>query len=41
VLTGISLPESNIHSPNERILVEHVPLGIAAARELFTAWARL
>ena len=41
VLTGISLPESNIHSPNERILVEYVPLGIAAARELFTAWARL
>jgi acetylornithine deacetylase/succinyl-diaminopimelate desuccinylase-like protein len=41
VLTGISLPESNIHSPNERILVEHVPLGIAAARELFTAWGRL
>jgi acetylornithine deacetylase/succinyl-diaminopimelate desuccinylase-like protein len=41
VLTGISLPESNIHSPNERILVEYVPLGIAAARELFTAWAKL
>ncbi|HSC90842.1 MAG TPA: M20/M25/M40 family metallo-hydrolase [Gaiellaceae bacterium] len=41
VLTGFALPDSNIHSPNERILVEYVPLGIAAARELFTAWREL
>jgi acetylornithine deacetylase/succinyl-diaminopimelate desuccinylase-like protein len=41
VVTGFALPDSNIHSPNERILVEYVPLGIAAARELFLAWAAL
>jgi hypothetical protein len=41
VLTGFALADSNIHSPNERILVEYVPLGIAAARELFTAFAHL
>ena len=41
ILTGFSLPESNIHSPNERLPVEHFPLGLAAARELFSALARL
>ena len=41
ILTGFALPDSNIHSPNERLLVEYVPLGIAAARELFTSFARL
>ena len=41
VVTGFALPDSNIHSPNERILVEYVPLGIAAARELFLGWAAL
>ena len=41
VLTGFDLPEGNIHSPNERILVEHIALAIAAARELFRAFADL
>ena len=41
VLTGFDLPEGNIHSPNERILVEHVALAIEAARELFRAFANL
>ncbi|HVM15995.1 MAG TPA: M20/M25/M40 family metallo-hydrolase [Gaiellaceae bacterium] len=41
ILTGFALPESNVHSPNERLLVEYVPLGVAAARELFVALARL
>jgi acetylornithine deacetylase/succinyl-diaminopimelate desuccinylase-like protein len=41
VVTGVALPDSNIHSPNERILVDYVPLGIAAARELFLSWAAL
>jgi acetylornithine deacetylase/succinyl-diaminopimelate desuccinylase-like protein len=41
ILTGFALPDSNIHSPNERLLVEYVPLGIAAARELFTELAKL
>jgi acetylornithine deacetylase/succinyl-diaminopimelate desuccinylase-like protein len=37
ILTGFDLPEGNIHSPNERLLLEHLPLGLAAARETFTA----
>jgi acetylornithine deacetylase/succinyl-diaminopimelate desuccinylase-like protein len=41
ILTGFALPDSNIHSPNENIPVDHVPLGVAAARELFTAFAAL
>jgi acetylornithine deacetylase/succinyl-diaminopimelate desuccinylase-like protein len=41
IITGFSLPDSNIHSPNERIPVEHLPLGIAAARELFLAFRDL
>jgi acetylornithine deacetylase/succinyl-diaminopimelate desuccinylase-like protein len=41
ILTGIALPESNIHSPNERVLVEYLPLGAQVARELFTRLAAL
>ena len=41
IVTGFDLPEGNLHSPNERFLVEHFPLGVAAARELFTALAAL
>jgi acetylornithine deacetylase/succinyl-diaminopimelate desuccinylase-like protein len=41
VLTGFALPESNIHSPNERILAEYLPLGIETARELFRSLAEL
>ena len=41
VVTGVSLPDANIHSPNERLLVEYIPLGIEAARQLFSAWAAL
>lgn len=41
VITGFSLPDANIHSPNERLLVEYVTLGIAAARGLFEAFASL
>jgi acetylornithine deacetylase/succinyl-diaminopimelate desuccinylase-like protein len=36
ILTGFSLPDANIHAPNERLLAEYVPLGTAAARALFT-----
>ena len=41
VLTGFDLPEGNIHSPNERLLLEHIELGVAAARELLIAYAAL
>ncbi len=41
IVTGFSLPDANIHSPNECLLAEYVPLGIAAARALFTEFAEL
>jgi acetylornithine deacetylase/succinyl-diaminopimelate desuccinylase-like protein len=41
IITGFSLPDSNIHSPNECLRVEYVPLGIAAARALFEELAGL
>jgi acetylornithine deacetylase/succinyl-diaminopimelate desuccinylase-like protein len=41
IITGFSLPDAGIHAPNERLLAEYVPLGIAAARELFQEFGRL
>ena len=41
IITGFSLPDANIHSPNERLLVEYVERGIAAARALFQELAGL
>jgi acetylornithine deacetylase/succinyl-diaminopimelate desuccinylase-like protein len=41
IITGFSLPDANIHSPNERLRVEYVPLGIAAARALLQEFASL
>jgi acetylornithine deacetylase/succinyl-diaminopimelate desuccinylase-like protein len=41
VLTGFDLPEGNIHSPNERLLVDHITLAVDAARELFRAFGEL
>jgi acetylornithine deacetylase/succinyl-diaminopimelate desuccinylase-like protein len=41
ILTGFDLPEGNIHSPNERFRVEHIPLGVSAAQELYRAFAAL
>ena len=41
ILGGIALPESNIHSPNERVLLEYLPLGVEVARELYTRLAAL
>jgi acetylornithine deacetylase/succinyl-diaminopimelate desuccinylase-like protein len=35
ILTGFALPESNVHSPNERMLVEYFPRGIATIKELY------
>ena len=41
VITGFTLPDSNLHSPNERLLAEYVPRGIASARALFQEFAGL
>src|SRR5581483_9085676 len=41
VITGFGLPDSQVHSPNERLVADYVPLGIRAARELFLAFAEL
>jgi acetylornithine deacetylase/succinyl-diaminopimelate desuccinylase-like protein len=41
IITGFSLPNANIHSPNERMLVEYIPLGIEAAVALLRAFAEL
>jgi acetylornithine deacetylase/succinyl-diaminopimelate desuccinylase-like protein len=41
VITGFGLPDSNVHSPNERLVAEYVPLGIRAARELFLSYSAL
>jgi acetylornithine deacetylase/succinyl-diaminopimelate desuccinylase-like protein len=35
IITGFSLPDANIHAPNERLLAEYVPRGIACAKALF------
>jgi acetylornithine deacetylase/succinyl-diaminopimelate desuccinylase-like protein len=41
ILTGFDLPEGNIHSPNERFRVEHIPLGVEAAKALYHEFAKL
>ncbi len=41
VLAGFGLEESNIHSPNERFLLEYFPLGVATAKRLFVKLAEL
>jgi len=41
VITGFGLPDSQIHSPNERLVADYVPLGIRAARELYLAFGKL
>ncbi|MGH3008743.1 MAG: M20/M25/M40 family metallo-hydrolase [Gaiellaceae bacterium] len=41
ILTGFALPESNVHSPNERFLVEYFASGIDTAAALFTELGKL
>ncbi|HYY03428.1 MAG TPA: M20/M25/M40 family metallo-hydrolase [Gaiellaceae bacterium] len=41
VVTGFALPQSNVHSPNERLRVEDFDRSIAAAQGLYTTWAQL
>ena len=41
IVTGFATPESSIHSPNERLLAEYMPLGIETAKELYRRFAVL
>ncbi|HEY4411920.1 MAG TPA: M20/M25/M40 family metallo-hydrolase [Gaiellaceae bacterium] len=41
VITGFGLPESNVHSPNEKFLVRYFEAGVNTAAEMFTAYADL
>jgi len=41
IISGFSLPDANIHAPNENMPAEYIPLGIATARALFEELAKL
>ncbi len=41
VLTGFGLPESNVHSPNERFLVRYFEQGVDTVAALYTAFGEL
>jgi len=41
IISGFGLPDSNVHSPNERLVADYVPLGIKTASELFRSLAAL
>ena len=41
VLTGFALPESNVHSPNERFLVRYFELGVETAAAMYTEYKDL
>jgi acetylornithine deacetylase/succinyl-diaminopimelate desuccinylase-like protein len=41
VHTGFDVPEGNVHAPNERLLLEYMPLGFEAARRTLVAFGDL
>lgn len=41
LLTGVALPDANIHSPNERLVAGYVPLGVELSKDLIRAFADL
>jgi acetylornithine deacetylase/succinyl-diaminopimelate desuccinylase-like protein len=41
VLTGFGLPESSVHSPNEKFLVRYFEAGVDTAAELYSAYGDL
>ena len=41
ILTGFGLPESNVHSPNEKFLERYFEQGVDTAAELYTALGKL
>ena len=41
IVTGFALTDSNVHSPNERLLAEYLPLGVATAEEVLRRLGQL
>jgi hypothetical protein len=41
VLTGFALPESNVHSPNEKFLVRYFEQGVDTAAAMYTEYKDL
>ena len=41
VATGFALSDSNVHSPNERLVADYLPLGVRTAQALFRRFADL
>ena len=41
IVTGFALKESNVHSPNERLRADYLPLGVATAEEVLRRLGRL
>jgi acetylornithine deacetylase/succinyl-diaminopimelate desuccinylase-like protein len=41
IISGFSLPDAQIHAPNENILARYIPLGIETARALFEDLGKL
>jgi acetylornithine deacetylase/succinyl-diaminopimelate desuccinylase-like protein len=41
IITGFSLPDANIHAPNENMPAEYIPLGIETAKALFQELGKL
>ena len=41
IITGFSLPDANIHAPNENIPERYIPLGIETVKALFEELGRL
>jgi acetylornithine deacetylase/succinyl-diaminopimelate desuccinylase-like protein len=41
IITGFSLPDSNLHSPNERLVAEYLPLGVETVEEILRRFAAL
>jgi acetylornithine deacetylase/succinyl-diaminopimelate desuccinylase-like protein len=37
-VSGLALPDSHIHGTDERLRIDHLELGVRAARELLLAW---
>ena len=41
IISGFSLPDANIHAPNENLPAEYIPLGIETAKALFQELGKL